>query len=399
MTPAELAARIAQSTPMRFAEDVSQLSEAQRDVLADTAQELYQLLYKVYWCHGDSAQIPTYFYRLFKARLRVEDGWLMPFMVAELAVLALCPYSLGQKIRCLNHSGDAAPVVRVLSDRRPEWVDQWIHKMLGGRRHVLEWEDLRGMIQAGICQVPEHDGYIQLMAFDLPRRGVESLSRQLRGDPGLLQHEIWRLFEIKTTAFLHDLGDEDWARTLSQLAQTQYIDRGRLIDACLAGMQRDLTTPYLYGFRKLYEQLAPDLEEVAGRAPVLLRLLASPHAGLVTFALAELRELQKAHRLDGAAFVAAFAGVLDRKSKTQPKSALTLLQQLVDHDATLLPLAAGATVEALAHVSLDVQHCALKLLERWSDQLDAQTTSRIGQLVECVPPVYRERTRALANPP
>ena len=126
---------------------------------------------------------------------------------AALAMFGLCPVSALTKGHIYAFHLTGPVFERVVADRRPDWLDDWVAHTLEDTVPGVEFPTLRRWIAAGVCRKPEVDGYYRLFAFHLmrtPRHNsdevVPPLSRQLLDDPGLLA-DIDGLFRVETLAF------------------------------------------------------------------------------------------------------------------------------------------------------------------------------------------------------
>ena len=141
--------------------------------------------------------------------------------------------------------------LKILSDRRPAWIDKWVENRLTGRHsHLnLRWDLLRPLILRGICRKPTSDAYITWMSHAVPYADNNgSLSQRLSDDPDALQ-DVWRIFEIEAAApwsYEEDAelahGREDWPTALDKLAQQGLLDRQQVLDASLKARAPGLRT-------------------------------------------------------------------------------------------------------------------------------------------------------------
>ncbi len=374
-------------TPLAVAEAFCQVSEADRKKLSRTAQELYK-----------------------SARQGERDNWGMPSQegaVARLAMLACCPWSQAKRVGTSGRGmfPDRGPwmeaACQILTDRRPAWAGDWIILQLDssdawGWQVLLRWNDVRELMRAGVIERPATDGYIRVLA----QSGYFSLD--LDRDADTLENDIWQLFEVENTAFdifpdpkkidrnrwrtgeqptqpgpLHEPYN-GWPRTLYQLAYEGKIDRGQLIDAILAGLWHDFRSPMRTGLLRFLDVLDITNEEIAQREPALLELLRTERGPVAGMALKSLARLQKAKKLDATAFLAAVPAVFTISSKSQPKSAVSLIKRIVANDAVHLAAAVEAVRAALQHALPDIQEIAVNLLARWKATNDSIDLRRVA---------------------
>src|SRR5262249_403568 len=123
---------------------------------------------------------------------------------AQVAVLATATCGSLKKLgeRALPPSDDA---FAVLADRRPPWLCEWADAVLswGGADRLRfgmidRWRLIRRLVRAGLCERPRSSQYINGMLATLSsfvdRRSV---LEELREDPGLLDDEVWAIFETE----------------------------------------------------------------------------------------------------------------------------------------------------------------------------------------------------------
>ena len=128
------------------------------------------------------------------------------------------------------------------------------------------------------------------------------LADALRGEPEWLREDLWRLFEVDSTALSNQeawkLPDvQSWQSALVELAADGAVPRDRLLDASLAALRRDFTPAAARWHYAFYEALEPTPEEHVARLDELLALLASEDPAIVGFALRVLDKLERAKRL------------------------------------------------------------------------------------------------------
>ena len=297
-------------------------------------------------------------------RLRKERGdW--PAMVGRTPVndttlLALLGTGTAAQIRAGRRMYRHEAAIAVLRLRPRELLVEltpWMLERLG-------WPFVRGLVRDGTIPRPPGDAYIVGMLD-----GFTDAPALLRDDPDLVDHEVWRLFEVEGTGD-HSLADHDkynpesktWSRALLDLAGIR-LDRDRLLDASLAALERDVPAFRAGWYSRFHEALVPTPVERAARADAYLRLLRSPVAPTVAFAAGALAAIQKAGRLDGGRLLAHVEPALAARAAGTAREGLRLIDRAVRDDPSLAPLARHPTATALAHASPEVQKAALALFE------------------------------------
>ncbi len=199
------------------------------------------------------------------------------------------------------------------------------------------WPFVRALVREGAIARPTSDAYIYGMldyAIDAPALVAD--------DPDLLEHEVWRLFEVEGTGD-HSLADHDkytpdektWSRILLDLAPVR-LDRERLLDASLAALERDFPAFRAGWYSRFHEALAPTPAERVERVDAYLRLLRSPIPPTVTLAVSALTEVQRAGELDGARLIAHVEPALAARAAGTARQALRLVDGAVRREPSLV---------------------------------------------------------------
>lgn len=387
------------------------MPESERRKLSKATAQLARELEKAKW-HWDSETGESYSIRLDRL-----DRWLgkgkKPEVydqsdVAELASLAFCPLSVVRKAdgRYSSIDGNEA-MAAILTDRRPEWIDDWVHERLEGEWQGIDWKSLRAMIKTGVCSKPESGGYMYAMVRDLPDSWSLSggkytpLSRKLLADPELLTDEVWRLFETETWAFGgYESPDkppewESWSAALSRLSTEGHLDRGRLLDSSLSGLTMGFNNRAITDYISFHNHLAPTIDEIAARQQTYIDLMSNQASHVVTFALKMLKVVDKAKALDDSAFLAGAARLFTMRTKTQPKNGLSLLKRILKRNPDLARTVARTAAAGLIHPSADIQEGSLDLIDLAGVEGDDELLAVITEAVEDVAATHRPRAEQL----
>ena len=153
---------------------------------------------------------------------------------------------------------------------------------------------MRTLVRDGFIEAPTNPGYILAMINGVSRpRGT--ILEALREDPGLVDYEVWRLFEVEgageTSLAAHDKYTPEasgWSAALKILSDEGVLPRARLLDDSLAALSRDFAPFRANWFSRFHEQLAPSVDERRGRESAYAALLASPVPATVSFAVRAL---------------------------------------------------------------------------------------------------------------
>jgi hypothetical protein len=270
---------------------------------------------------------------------------------AQVAVLATASYGALKKFgeRALPPPDDA---FAVLADRRPPWLDEWAEAVLAwggadawqqfGMPH--RWRLVRRLVRAGLCERPRSSRYILGMIATLSAfAGQHNVLQELRDDPGLLDDEVWDIFETEPERGMLSLLPVDaspwpasrWEGALAVLAGEGRISRSRLLDASLAGLERGFHELRARWFALMHETLRPTLDEQAERVNRYLGLMASRNPSTMTFALEVLSALERAGRLEERSVVSAVGPVLLARAKGTVLSALALLDRAAGRETSV----------------------------------------------------------------
>ena len=146
---------------------------------------------------------------------------------------------------------------------------------------------------------PDRPSYTIAMLAATRYKGAAPL---IADDPGLLDAEVWRLFEVEgggedSLANHEKFFGDTWGDLFRDLAARDPAMRERLLDVSLAALARDFSTYRAGWFSRFHESLAPTDEERAQRTDAYLGLLRSRVGPTVSLAVAALVRIDRAGRL------------------------------------------------------------------------------------------------------
>lgn len=332
---------------------------------------------------------------------------------AAVALFALGPLSALKK-RGLHVWGEQPVAERILTDRRPPWIDEWIAHELEQDFTWLDLPTILSWMKSGVCRKPEVDGYYGKFAAYLMRARdwgkpdttppPPPLSQQLIDEPILLE-DVWALFKIETIAFNTNgwltsgapPGYETWPEALVKLSTQGRLDRERLLRAALDGLRLDIKENQLAGFHRFYVQMTPTSEELLRHQPLYIDLLCHSVGHVAKFAIEMLTKVEKLGALDADPVLREIQGVFAGAGKGNAMAALTLVQRTAARDEDARARCLSATVEALRHANADVQAKALTLLEASVGRLEAAHLQLIAELEGFVAASNRVRLLALVG--
>jgi len=285
------------------------------------------------------------------------------------------------------------PAWTVLAARLPDVLDDWIEWVLG--ENVKSWPHVRRWVREGVAPPPRCESYITAL---IGHMWPDDPTDLLRADPGLREHEVWRLFEVEgggenslAARDKYNHPSRTWRNALATLAAEGLLPRERLLDAGLEALERDFERFRAGWFSQFHEALEPTLEEREARAGRYLALLGSRIAPTVSFAMKALTALDKAGRLTDREFVGHAAPALAAREKGTVAAALRLLDRIAKRDPALAHPAAVVAAEALLHEAPEVQGRALDLIEQYGRREDADLAPLLQRRLEDLAPSQRPR--------
>jgi hypothetical protein len=416
MTPEQLEDYILCGDDKGLVDAVTGLPEAERRKLSKAASGLLQQTRKAY---TDSFRVEPQpqgiikdIASLFARRQTDIERLLNHHQTAQLAAAALCPLSIVRRVDFHLRSGDQkAYLMRILTDRKPDWVDEWLDLQLRQQWPSVEWNDIDQLIHADVCSRPQSEGYIRLMVNDFPARYYQKkdsfipLSQKLRDNPSLLENEVWRLFEVETTAFLsgwqyHDpegpANYENWGMALVRLGNEKVIDRQRLIDGCFLGLTAGITNKNtLTGYIQFYDALETTDDEVISRQGKFMDLLSHSAAHVVSFAVKNIQQIDKLNKLDDEAFLRPAETLVLSRIQGQVKTTLTILSRIAKRQERLRKASLGILVQGIGHESAAIQEMTLRLVEPWLNEGPPEVLQTLRDCLDRVSPSLREKVQTL----
>ena len=222
----------------------------------------------------------------------------------------------------------------------------------------------------------------------------------MAGDPGLLDDEVWRLFEVEgggeTSLANHEKFFNDrWGHFFRDLAARDPVMRERLLDVSLAALARDFSTYRAGWFSRFHESLAPTDEERAARSGAYLGLLRSRVGPTVSFAVAALTKVDRAGLLPADAVLDHVGPVLVEGSASAAKAGLGLVGRAGRGSPEAAGRAAVVASEAMAHESPGVQRAAIDLVAKLIHEPDAAVARAIQDRLPGVAASQRSTATAL----
>ena len=397
MAPEELEKFVARGDAKGLVKAVASLTEKQRKTLSTTAQSLRKEIDKAWTFDRGDRPLERLKPLAGRKKVTLRDQW----EATNVAVFAVCPFSQAKKIHIVRYDEGENIFLRVILDRKPDWIDKWINDCLG-RNELIEWQTYWTLYQEGLCQKPDSDEYFQFLAVSelgwRPTNNNFSLSEKLAEHPQLLE-DLWKFFEVETTAFAYDWyeaveGHESWPEAIVKLAEAGKLDRSRLLDASLAGLTTGFKQNVLNGFIKFHQQLNPTAAEIAQRQSTFCDLCSSPLSSVVTFANKMLKKLDQVKKLDDESFVAAAESTFNVTTKGPPKAAIGLLKKVAKRSAHLLPQIQRSLLTAIRHPAEEIQTLAIELLSQF-ETVDSKVLRDVADQLDELPPTLLSAAQEL----
>ncbi|MFA5965230.1 MAG: DUF6493 family protein [Sphingomonas sp.] len=365
------------------------LDEKARAKLSAPVQKLYKQLHSSTADKGASDRLKAVLAR------RNGDKWnywnAAETRHAMLALFAVGPVSIVKK-RQVHVWHEQAPLLdRILRDRRPAWLDEWIAHELEAEFTHLNFATLRTWIRDGVCAKPEVDGYYRMFAGYLMRTGfyhkdevVPPITAQLLADPDLLA-DVEGLFRVESIAFNTNAwltkgaasDYETWTEALLKLSADGHLDRADLLHWALDGLKRDLKQNQLSGFHSFYKKMGPSEAELLRHQTEYIDLLCHPVGHVVKFAIEMLSEIEKKGALDIDPVLRELPVVFSSDGKGNAVAALKLLKRIVARQKRHARAALSVVGEALQHAQADVQSLALDILGANAAQLTSEDLANL----------------------
>jgi hypothetical protein len=268
----------------------------------------------------------------------------------------------------------------VLRRRSPERLVPIVNHLLDDVGGGRTWPIVRPLVREGVVPTPDRPSYTIEMLAGVAYGDVTEL---LAGDPGLLDDEVWRLFEVEGGGE-HSLANHEkffrdrWGHFFRDLAARDPAMRERLLDVSLAALGRDFSTYRAGWFSRFHESLVPTDEERARRADAYLGLLRSRVGPTVSFAVAALKKVDRAGLVSADRVLDRVGPVLFEGSTGAAKAGLALVKRAGAPSVEAARRAAIVATEALGHESPEIQRAALDLVAKLVPGQDADVAKAIG---------------------
>jgi hypothetical protein len=260
---------------------------------------------------------------------------------------------------------------------------------------LAAWPAVRALVREGIVARPDRPSYtIAMLAANRYRSAAEVVAE----DPGLLEVEIWRLFEVEgggedSLAAHEKYTGDRWGDLFRELATSDPAIRARLLDASLAALARDFGAFRAGWFSRFHESLKPTSAERAARRDAYLGLLRSRVGPTVSFAVAALAAIDE--RLPAEELLGRIGPVLAEAPAGTARAAIDLVRRAGSPAPQAARAAAIVTAQAFANRSPDVQRVALAAIDWLVSEPDADVARVIADRLPEVAASQRKTAQGL----
>ncbi len=280
----------------------------------------------------------------------------------------------------------------------PAWLTRLARERLATMATRTVWTsafaDVRALERHGLVDLDVDDTYVLAAVGGLGVGDAGGRARAVREDPELVERVLWRMFEVEgggevslANVDKYSAREDSWQSAFLDLTGDGLLDRERVLTSALTAMNRDFSAYRAGWFARLYEALAPTLDELDRHQPMLRALIRSDITATVTFAVTRLRLLSKHGRVDDTATVPALGPAVLLSAKTTALSALRLTAEAATRSPATRAAAVGVAAAGLQHPHADVQRASAELLTAFdaadvlaaaADQLEPSVKRSLG---------------------
>lgn len=263
-------------------------------------------------------------------------------------------------------------VLAIVRDRKPAWIDTWVE--IVSDNVYTQWPLVRSLVKAGLCRVPECDGYTLGMISHYS--GYYNRQRDsefdLREDPGLFEDEIWRIFRVEGNADASLSMARGWSEALLELIEDGTLERDRVVRETLSALSRDFSKHKAGFYSRFYGMLKVEPGERCLYTSHYLGLLASRVGPTQSLAINELLSLHQQGVLGAEEFLGAVSPALTTKSKSTALEALGLIDTFAEANPKLAEQCCQVALDGFDHIKADVHAAVASIIERhgmpeWTD--------------------------------
>ncbi|MEY9965408.1 hypothetical protein ABIA33_003450 [Streptacidiphilus sp. MAP12-16] len=315
----------------------------------------------------------------------------------------------------VDSAASVSPALLDVIERQPlEWQTTVIARMAERRAPRWGWSSeyplLEHLVRTTGCPVPTTDAFVTNWFRD--RTWYRAWPAHLAGrpqGPGLWERLSGDSFAPLLVPRLFDLADigaeldgpwgaaddkERWTGCLVRLAEQGLVDRGEMIDRCLARLARGGRQNDQRAFLKLLAAFAPTQDEIRQRVRSYLALLGCP-TPVAEHAQQVLTDLDEAGLLDPELLAEASETVLFRSEKKLVRAQLLWLDRAARRDPGRSWQVVLAAAGAFGHPDPDLQERALKVVARHLDAAGSGVLPELSAAATALNPAHHRRAEEL----
>ncbi|MFI6740826.1 DUF6493 family protein [Nonomuraea sp. NPDC050451] len=333
-----------------------------------------------------AAQLPRHL-----AGLRPEEWWswrhqLRPLRLAGVACLggaaAVTAWLFRREFQWTER-GDDERVILLLRQRPAEWRADVARRIAARLRlnDMRYWEVAAALVRETGTEPPDGDAFMV--------GWLRALHSGTPADDPLFTAFAPRLFDVD------GLGEAlpEQVGTIARLVEDGRLERKRVIDGIVGRLLRDGPTA-LSALAVLHDRLDLDIDESAERARDYTRLLPAGPVAVADLALAQLRRLEEAGRLEEELFAEAVEALAFRPEKKLLRAALSWAGDAVLRDARRADVVLAAMSLIFAQDTLALQERAVRLAVKLAPQAGEAGREAVRQAAAGLPEELLERVSA-----
>ncbi|PZT73731.1 MULTISPECIES: DUF7824 domain-containing protein [unclassified Streptomyces] len=297
-------------------------------------------------------------------------------------------------------------VLQVLADRDPAWLADLAGRLAARAVETeAEYRLVVELARRAECPLPVTDGMVQMWAelvsgsrWQWKRRVplVEVLRKEddLRG---LVAHLLTMPELPSSVAWVDSASPGDyWPAALGTLAAEGRLDRGALLDACVARLLRGGGKPTDLRFCLLVVRgLEPTPEEEAARVADWTALAADGPSTVAGHAQEVLGRLHAQGALSVRQLAEVSGAVLFRTEKKLVRAQLIQLGKVLRREASAADELLPVIADAFGHPDTDAQERALKLVARVLPAASPEVREEVAGMAAQLAPVHRQAALAV----
>ncbi|GAA2416346.1 hypothetical protein GCM10010191_28420 [Actinomadura vinacea] len=296
--------------------------------------------------------------------------------------------------------GHVALVVQATGDRPAGWRAE-VGRRLAGRLRVTDqmgwggdeaaWWTCALLLRSAGAPPPADDAFA--VGF------VRWTSPADLADHPFTDALIQRIFEVEAIGreIVRFAEGRHWRDALIARVERGELGREALLDGCLRRFLRGGAQGDLRWYAALHDRLAPDLGEATARLRDYLRLLPTAPVPVAEIALREVRRVDDAGGLDGAAYAEAAAALMFRPERKLVRAALPWLAESAGRggDGARVDSVLSALAVAFGHEAAAVRERAVGIAVKHGAEAGERVRREVRDAAAALPHDLRERIAAV----